>query len=215
MRPGGFDDLAVPAEDLVAELEDAKIGPGPRTQADDFPQHLVGRPVGAGLRHDQDCRRRRAGYPGVAMDEKMRLVGHGEVARKGKQQLDVPALRRDPARLRFDHVVKSQPQSPVDIEPAQRIRLRPSGVEDREHMRHMSCAMALQLFDPANRDLEWRELIFGHHSYPSMGWRDARNIAWLWQFCARSSGPRSYHARARGRVRSAILHQRTATLVTR
>ena len=41
-------------------------------------------------------------------------------------------------------------------------------------MRHMSCAMALQLFDPANRDLEWRELIFGHHPYPYLGWRDAK-----------------------------------------
>ena len=47
--------------------------------------------------------------------------------------------------------VKSQPQPPVDVEPAQRIRLRPSGIEDREHMRHTFCAMALELFNPANR----------------------------------------------------------------
>lgn len=29
-------------------------------------------------------------------------------------------------------------------------------------MRHTSGAMALQLVDPANRHLEWHELIFGH-----------------------------------------------------
>ena len=88
------------------------------------------------------------------MNEEMSLRGPGKVAGKGEQQLDVPPLRRDPAGLRFDHVVKAQPQAPVDVEPAQRIRLRPAGVEDREHMRHTSCAMALQLLDPANCHLE-------------------------------------------------------------
>jgi len=66
-------------------------------------------------------------------------------------------------------VVKAQPQPPVDVEPAQRIRLRPSGIEDREHMRHTSCAMALQLFDPANCHLERHELLFGHHCGPPFG----------------------------------------------
>src|SRR5260370_33145831 len=102
----------------------------------------------------------------MAMDEEMRLLGHPEVARKGEQQLDVPALRRDPAGLRFDHVVKAQPQAPVDVEPAQGFRLRPARVEDRENMRYPSCAMALQLIDPANRHLKRHNLLSGHRSAP-------------------------------------------------
>ena len=42
MRPGGFDDLAVPAKDFIAEFEDAKIGPGARSQTGDFLQHFGG-----------------------------------------------------------------------------------------------------------------------------------------------------------------------------
>ena len=82
MRPRGLDDLAAAAEDLVAELEDAQIGPSPRAQPDDFLQHLVGRPVGAGLRQEQDCRRGRARYSGMAMDEQMRLVGDAPRSRE-------------------------------------------------------------------------------------------------------------------------------------
>src|SRR5437763_1485029 len=53
MPPNGFHDLAVTAKDFIAELEEAKIGPGTRSQTGDFLQHLGSWPVGAGLRHDQ------------------------------------------------------------------------------------------------------------------------------------------------------------------
>src|SRR5690242_7558974 len=143
MHPGRLDDLAAAAENFVTELEDAQIRPGPWAQSYDLPQQLVCRPVRARLRHHQGRRSRRAGYPRMAVDEEVRLLGQDEVAREGKEQLDVPALGGDPPRLRFDHVMEAQPQTPIDIEPAQRIRLGPAGVEDRENMRYASRAMAL------------------------------------------------------------------------
>src|SRR5205823_982820 len=134
-------------------------------------------------------RRRRARYPRMAVDEEVRLLGDGEAAGEGKQQLDVPPLGCDPPGLRFDHIMEAQPETPIDIEPAQGVRLGPAGVEDRENMRYASRAMALQLIDPANRHLERHQLLFAHPR--SSIWLDDghQNIAWLWQICARSVAP--------------------------
>src|SRR5271166_6330944 len=133
----------------------------------------------------------------MAMDEEMRCLGHRKVTGKGKEQLDVPALGSDPAGLRFDHIVKAQPEAPVDAEPVQGLRLGPSGVKYREDMRYASGAMALQLVDPANRHLEWHQLLHGHRSFLRSPRLEHQSIARLWQICARSVGPVENSARRR------------------
>src|SRR5215471_3295841 len=106
MRASGLDDLAVAAENIVAELEDPQIGPGPRAQAGDLAQQLVSRPLRACLCHNQGRRRGRAGYPCVAVNKEMRVLRGGEIAREREEQLDIPALGCDPSRLRLDYVMK-------------------------------------------------------------------------------------------------------------
>ena len=44
----------------------------------------------------------------MAMNEEVGLPQLRKVARKGEQELDIPALGRDPAGMRFDHIVKPQ-----------------------------------------------------------------------------------------------------------
>jgi hypothetical protein len=76
--------------------------------------------------------------------------------------------------------------------------------------------MALQLFDPANRHPERRELIFGHPSYPSFGLARCPEyrmvMANLWTILAALEVTMLVPENG---VHNAILHRMTATLVTR
>ena len=186
MRRRRLDDLAAAAEDLVAELEDAQIGPGPRAQANHFPQRFVGRPVGACLRQDEDRRGGRSRHSGVAMNEKMRLPQRADIARKGEQQLDIPALGRDPAGMGFDHIVKAELQAPFQPEAAQRLRLGPARIEDRQDMGDAARAMAGDLVDPADRHLERHQLAVCATALflPVDLGPGGHASAELWQFCA-------------------------------
>ena len=95
----------------------------------------------------------------MAMDEEMRFLGHREVAGKGEEQLDVPALGCDPAGLRFDHVVKAQPRRRLMPNP-----LKDSGSGQPGSRIERTCVTPpaqwhSELVDPANRHLEWHQAL--------------------------------------------------------
>jgi len=95
------------------------------------------------------------------MDKKMRVARRGESSAEGKQEIDIPTLRRNPARLWLDNIVKPQLQTPIDGKHVQVFRLGPAGIENRQDVRHTRGATAGKFFDPANCQLEWRYLIIG------------------------------------------------------
>ena len=106
MRPCGFDDLPFSTQDLVTELENPQIGPGSWSQTGDLAEHVVGSPVGLRLSYDKSCCRGGARYSSVAMDEEVRVPRPSEIASEREEEFDIPTLRRDPAWMRFDNVMK-------------------------------------------------------------------------------------------------------------
>ena len=131
MCPRRFDDLPFSTQDLVTELENPQIGPGSWSQTDDLAEHVVGSPVGQRLSHDKSCCRGGARYSSMAMDEEVHVPQPSEIASEREEEFDIPKLRRDPAWMRFDNVMKMQLQTPVHSKNGQRLRLWPAGIEDR------------------------------------------------------------------------------------
>ncbi len=162
MPAHGGDDLAAAAEQCVAEFDHPQIGPRPRAQPDDLAHNFVRRPAGSALCQDQDRGRGRARHAGMAVHQEMRqrrllaalATGSAEVPGKGEQQLDVPALGRDPTRQRLDYIVKVQLQAPMHVEQTQSLGLGPARIEDRQHMGDAVRMAVGELIEPADRDPE-------------------------------------------------------------
>src|SRR4029077_8582589 len=108
MRSSGLDDFAAAAEERIAELDDAQIGPSSRAPANHRKQRLLGWPVRLRLCQDQRCRRSRARHSRVAMNQKMGILHFGQVTSKGEEELDILPLGGGPPGTGFDNVVEAQ-----------------------------------------------------------------------------------------------------------
>src|SRR5437773_3084788 len=134
MRSSGLDDFAAAAEERIAELDDAQIGPGSRASANHRKQRLLGWPVGLCLCQDQRGRRSRARYSGVAMNQKMGIPCLAQVASKGEEELDILPLRHGPSCTSFDNIVEAQLEPLVRVEVAKGLGLWPAGIQNRQHV---------------------------------------------------------------------------------
>ena len=106
MRPRRLDDLPFSTQDFVTKLENPQIGPGSWSQANDLAEHVVGWPVGLRLSHEKSCCRGGARYSSMAMDQEVRVPRPSEIAPECEEEFDIPTLRRDPAWMRIDNVMK-------------------------------------------------------------------------------------------------------------
>src|SRR3954453_14068560 len=84
----GGDDLAVAAEQRVAEFENAQIGPRTRPDYRDRLQDGAGRRARPGLRQERRHRGGRGRYPGIAVDQQMRVGRTDQLAAERQQALD-------------------------------------------------------------------------------------------------------------------------------
>jgi hypothetical protein len=165
MGARGVYDFAAASEERVTEFEDAQIGPGARTSADDRDQRLLSRSVWTRLRQDQCRCRGRARYAGMAVDQQMRVPSLCQFSPEREQALDILRLRRDPAGLRIDDVVKAQLKALMRIECIKGVGVRPARIEDRQDMSNAPLTMEAELVDPANRQLKRRQPP-GEQSHP-------------------------------------------------
>ena len=129
-RGDGGNNLAIAAEQIVAEFEYAQIGPGARTKLRDGVEHLARRPIRPRLRQDQRRRGGRARHAGVTMNQQMAARHVAQLMAEGEQPLDIGLAWREPVRLRLDYVVKAQRQPAVRRKCRKSRRIGRIGVEN-------------------------------------------------------------------------------------